>query len=81
METKNFAKGLYYNPPHPKAPNFVIGRLSIKREDFRQWLNEQKFDEKGFLNLQILMSKGGKPYVAVDDYKAKQQAQPTNDPF
>lgn len=78
MAEKNFANGLYYNPPHDKAPNFVIGRLSIKREDFRVWVNEQKFDERGYLNLDILMGKSGKPYIAVNEYKKKAQ---TNDPF
>jgi len=78
MADKNFAKGLYFNPPHDKAPNFVIGRLSIKREDFRLWLNEQKFDENGYLNLDILMAKSGKPYIAVNEYKKQAQ---TNDPF
>lgn len=76
---KNYCKGLYFNHPHEKAPNFVIGRLSIKRDDFRQWLNQQQFNEKGYLNLDILNGKDGKPYIAVNEYKKQQPT--TNEPF
>jgi len=69
MAEKNFVRGLYFNPPHEKAPNYVIGSISIKREDFRQWLNQQTFDEKGYLKIDILLSKAGKHYMAVNDYK------------
>ena len=65
---KNFVKGMWFNKPHEKAPSFVIGKLSIKLE-FSDWLQQQTFDEKGYINLDILMGKSGKPYIAVNEYK------------
>ena len=64
-----FAKGLYYNAPHEKAPAFVIGSLSVKREEFINFLNEHEPNEKGYLKIDILKSKTGKPYFKLNNWK------------
>jgi hypothetical protein len=38
-EDKEFPTGLFVSPPRPNAPDFVKGRISIKREDFMAYLS------------------------------------------
>lgn len=63
------AQGLYYNQPRQGAPEFVIGNLSIQRDQFQSWLAQQETDEKGYLKLDILTSREGKPYIKLNDWK------------
>lgn len=67
---KEFAKGLYFKPKHQKAPDFVLGGLSIKRVDLIEWLNS-KPDE--WINLQIKNSKENKLYIEVDNWKPEKE--------
>jgi len=71
---KEYPKGLYYNAPRENAPDFVLGSISIKKQDFLQWLDQKEPNEKGYVNLDVLNGKEGKPYVTVNDYN-KQTAQ------
>lgn len=66
-----FADGLYFNEPHQNAPDFVLGRLSIKPKEFVDWLraNHKETNEQGYINLKINKSRQGKVYVALDDWK------------
>lgn len=66
----DLAKGLYFKEPHQNAPDFVKGRLSVKNEDFIAFLKEQGGE---WTNLQIKVSKAGKPYVEVDDWKPSEE--------
>jgi hypothetical protein len=68
---KQFAKGIYFNLPHERAPDFVIGRISIQATHFRAWLADQHEDAKGYVNLQVKKAKDGKPYVELDTWKPK----------
>ena len=61
-----FIEGLIAKPPHENAPDFVIAKLSIKREELIEWL-EGRDDE--WINADVKESRGGKWYVAVDDWK------------
>ncbi len=63
-------KGLFFKPKKEKQPDFVLGGLSAKREELIEFLKEQS-DE--WVNMQILMSKAGKPYISVDDWKPTPQ--------
>ena len=38
---KEFPAGLFVSPPRPNAPDFVKGRISIKREVFMGYLSEK----------------------------------------
>jgi hypothetical protein len=73
----NFTRGLFFNEPHEKAPDFVIGSLSISRDNFMEWLEQQEPNEKGYVRVAIKRSKEGKIYCALDTYEAKgRQEQP-----
>lgn len=62
-----FAEGFYYKPKHENAPSFVLGSLSCKVDDAIAFLSSNSND-KGYVNMQILESKDGKPYVKLDDF-------------
>ena len=63
-----FVTGLFYKKPHPKAPEFVLGTLSAKREELIAFL---KLQEGEWVNMVIKMNKAGKCYVQIDDWKPK----------
>ena len=89
MEKIN-VKGLFAKR-NEKAPEFVICSLSVKTDDFTQFLKENT-NEKGYVNLQVLRSKDkGTLYAVVDTFEPKASTTPTevkkavktqdNDPF
>lgn len=63
---KKYPSGIYYKEPSSKAPDFVVGGLSIKKSEFIPFLNSQDGD---WVNLKINLSKQGKPYLEVDTWK------------
>lgn len=67
-ETK-FIDGLIVKAPHENAPDYVIAKLSIKREELIAWLQGQQGD---WINADIKESQGGKMYAAVDTWKPNQ---------
>jgi hypothetical protein len=56
-----------------RAPDFVKAKLSIKRQELIAWLEGQDGD---WINADIKVSRGGKWYVAVDDWKPERQQEP-----
>jgi hypothetical protein len=65
MENK-YLKGLFFKLPNDKAPDFVKGQISIRREDLiaeLQNLNEE------WINLDLKISKEGKGYAAINTWK------------
>jgi hypothetical protein len=68
MSDIKFADGLRVSKPHENAPDFVKGRISIKRETLIDWLNKQ---QGTYINLDIKESKSGNLYAAVDNWKPK----------
>ena len=67
---KIYAKGLFAKR-NEKAPEFVICGLSVKTDDFVQFLKENT-NEKGYVNLQVLRSKDkGTLYAVVDTFEPK----------
>jgi hypothetical protein len=70
MSEKNFASGIYFNPPHRKAPEYVLGSISVRPEDFVVWIGKQAADEKGYVRISILKSKkSGNPYCVLATWK------------
>lgn len=63
------ANGIYYNKKLDGAPEYVLGGLSINANQFIDWLQQQETDEKGYLKLDILVSREGKPYIKLNDWK------------
>lgn len=58
-----FASGLYVKRPE-RAPDFVIAHIGVDVEQFTEWLIQQEIT-KGFVNLQMCLSRGGKLYCHV----------------
>lgn len=75
MSDKTFASGILYKEPSPKAPDFVVGGLSVKKSEFIPFLNSQDGD---WVNLSIKLSKAGKPYIELDTWKPEKK-EVTND--
>lgn len=69
MENK-LARGFFFDRPSEKSPEFVKGRMSIKVEEAIPFLQESKND-KGYVNLDLLVSKAGKLYLKLNDFKPK----------
>ena len=67
---KIYAKGLFAKR-NEKAPDFVVCSLSVKTDDFTQFLKENT-NEKGYVNLQVLKSKEkGTLYAVLDTFEPK----------
>ena len=71
---KKFPKGLFAKKPHDKAPDFIITNISLKRQELIDWLNSQT-DE--WINIDAKISKDGKHYVEVNDWKPEKKAEQT----
>lgn len=78
---KTYAKGIWFNKPSPKAPTFVIGRISIGIESFIAWLKEQKPNEKGYVNIDVLEGRDGKPYLVLNEWKKESPASPKEEVY
>lgn len=83
QEEKIFADGFVFKR-NEKAPEFVIGRMSIKTEEAIAFI--KKHESNGWVNLGVKQARTGNYYVeldtfkpndsAVDKYEAKKQATP-----
>jgi hypothetical protein len=71
-QTKEFAKGFIFKR-NDNAPEWAIGKLSIKAQEAIQFINEK--NNGGWLNLEIKKSKEGKFYIELDTYEAKQKVE------
>ena len=72
MSEVEFVDGLIVKAPRENAPEFVKGSLSIKRADLGNWLRGKQ-DE--WINIDIKVSKGGKWYAEVNNWKPEPQGQ------
>ena len=71
METeKQFVNGLFFKRPNEKAPEYIIGTLSAKRNELMAFLGQQEGD---WVNMVIKESKKGNLYIQIDDWKPKKQ--------
>jgi hypothetical protein len=70
---KIFADGFIFKR-NEKAPDFVVGNISVKVEDATAFL--RKHAKNGWTNLQVKNSQGGKYYIELDTFEPKQQGQP-----
>jgi hypothetical protein len=65
-EEKIFADGFSFKR-NEKAPDFVVGRLSMKSDDAVAFI--QKHTKGGWVNLNIKTAKSGNYYVELDTYE------------
>ena len=71
MSDIEFVNGLTVKQRNEKAPDYVLANGSINCEQMLEWLQGRT----GWINWQAKMSKGGKPYVAVDTWKPNSDGQ------
>ena len=71
MSDSDLIGGLFFKEPHPNAPDFVKGKLSIKVKDCREWVKTHLKNNPGeeWVNIDLKVSKGGKAYAALDTWK------------
>lgn len=76
---KMYPKGIYYNLPHEKAPDFVKGAIVIDWEVLRQWLKDTDVPKKeGKTYFQATSAEdkkngGVRGSLAVNDYYHKEE--------
>lgn len=68
-----FADGLMFTRKHENAPEFVLGGLSIKVDEFVRFLEKHKKAD-GWVNLDMLRpkDKDKKPYFKLNTWKPEQ---------
>ena len=72
-----YANGIWGNDPHEKAPDFVVGSLSIHADTFRAWLAEQETSEKGYVKIDVLERKDGDGWsFKLNTFKKQEQDNP-----
>lgn len=72
-EEKIFADGFSFKRQE-NAPDFVIGRLSIKLDEAIAFL--KKHEKNGWVNLNAKYGRSGNPYLELDTYEPKKSAAP-----
>lgn len=68
QEEKIFADGFSFKR-NEKAPDFVVGRLSIKADDGIAFIKANS--KNGWINLNIKTARSGNHYVELDNYEPK----------
>jgi hypothetical protein len=74
QKEKIFADGFSFKR-NENAPDFVVGRMSVKVEDAVMWLKSNA--KNGWVNMDIKQSKGGNYYCELDTWEAKPKAEAT----
>lgn len=70
MQDKIFADGFLFKRKE-NAPDFVVGRLSMKVDEAVAFL--KKHEKNGWVNLDIKNGRSGNPYIELDTYEPKQR--------
>lgn len=76
-EDKIFADGFSFKRSE-NAPDFVIGRLSMKVDDAIAFI--RKYEKKGWVNLNVKTARSGNHYIELDTYEPKGSASETPAP-
>lgn len=69
-DEKIFADGFLFKR-NEKAPDFVVGRLSIKVEDAIAFMKQH--EKGGWVNLGVKTARSGNYYIDLDTFEAKSQ--------
>ena len=64
--------GMRVDKPREGAPEFVKGRVGIEVALFGQWLRDNA-DDRGWVNLDLLLSTAGDLYLKHNEYKRKER--------
>lgn len=71
QDEKIFADGFSFKR-NEKAPDFVVGRLSIKADDGVAFIRAN--EKNGWVNLNIKTARSGNHYVELDTYEPSTQS-------
>jgi hypothetical protein len=74
MSEKIFTQGLIFNLPHAKAPEYVKGKLSIKADEFTEFLKNNQ-NEKGWVSIDLKVGKTGKGYGELNTWTPETQTE------
>lgn len=77
MEDKIFANGFSFKR-NEKAPDFVVGRMSIKVSDAISFMKEH--EKNGYINLNVKTARSGNHYVELDTFVPSGGSKPTSKP-
>jgi hypothetical protein len=69
-EEKIFADGFSFKRQE-NAPDFVIGRISVKVDEAIAFL--RKHEKNGWVNLNAKYGRSGNPYMELDTYEPKEK--------
>jgi hypothetical protein len=67
-QERTFADGFIFKR-NEKAPEFVIGSISVKVDEAITFLKNN--EKKGWVNLQIKKGRSGNPYIELDTFEPK----------
>jgi hypothetical protein len=68
QEEKIFADGFVFKR-NEKAPDFVVGRISIKVDEAIAFINQHK--KNGWVNLNVKTARSGNYYIDLDTFESK----------
>lgn len=71
-EETNFPAGIYFDRPRENSPEWVKGRISLKKDQLTEYM-AQHANEAGYVNLDLLKSKEGKLYLKLNDWQPEQK--------
>lgn len=74
MEEKIFANGFSFKR-NDNAPEFVVGRLSLKVDDAIEFIKQNQ--KNGWINLDVKKARTGNFYIELDTYTPKEGESPT----
>ena len=77
-EEKVFIDGVIFKKPHENAPDFVKGSLSLKMKELIEFAKTHHKD--GWLNIDLLESRNGKYYAALNTFEPKKQGSSSGEP-
>lgn len=77
QEEKIFADGFVFKR-NENAPDFVVGRISIKVDDAIAFI--QQHVKNGWVNLGVKQARSGNYYMELDTFEAESKAKTTTKP-
>ena len=78
MSDKIFADGFLFKKKQGNAPEWVIGKMSIKVDEAVDFL--QSHAKNGWVNLEVKEAQSGKAYIELDTWEPKKENKPTTTP-
>lgn len=71
MSDTIFVDGIRWFDPREGAPDFIKGAISIEPMKLLEWLkaNKHMINDKGYLMLDVKVSRENKTYLSVNNYK------------